>query len=163
MTDTLWDHADPFFISVTVEPTMIDSYGHVNNTVYIGWLEQCAWAHSAAVGFPEQKCVEMGRGMAVRRLDVEYLAACFEGDRILVGNWVIANDRLRAVRRFQLINETRGQVAMRGEIVYVCMNLDSGRPVRMPPEFVAAYTATTLADDSQVADRPKPIGKEIYP
>ncbi len=142
IADDLWDHADPFCISVTVAPTAIDSYGHVNNTVYIGWLEQCAWAHSAAVGFSEQRCVEMSRGMAVRTLNVEYLAACYEGDRILVGNWVIGNDKLRAVRRFQLINETRGQVVLRGEIVYVCMNLESGRPVRMPPEFVAAYGVT---------------------
>jgi acyl-CoA thioester hydrolase len=144
--DNLWDHADPFFITVTVAPAAIDSYGHVNNTVYIGWLEQCAWAHSAAVGFPEEVCVEMARGMAVRNIKVDYLDACFEGDRILVGNWLIANNKLRAVRRFQLINETRDRVVMRGEILYVCMNLDTGRPIRMPPEFVDAYVISALSD-----------------
>jgi acyl-CoA thioester hydrolase len=146
VTDDLWDHADPFTITVTVAPTAIDSYGHVNNTIYIGWLEQCAWAHSAAVGFSEQKCIEMARGMAVRTIKVDYLGACFEGDRVLVGNWLIANNKLRAVRRFQLINETRARVVMRGEIVYVCMNLDTGRPIRMPPEFLQAYAISLLAD-----------------
>jgi acyl-CoA thioester hydrolase len=135
-----WDLPEPFFIEVTVGGEAIDSYGHVNNTVYIGWLEQCAWAHSAAMGFSEEKCLEIERGMAVRKLSVEYLAACYEGDRILVGNWLVANDgRLRATRRFQLINETRAEVAMRGEVLYVCMNLATGRPVRMPPEFLVAY------------------------
>ena len=143
MTDSdLWDLAAPFSIEVRVRPDAIDSYGHVNNTVYIGWLEQCAWAHSAAVGFPESECVAMGRGMAVRKLDLEYLAACYRGDRILVGNWITHNDKLRATRRFQLINVTREQVVMRGEVGYVCMNLTTGRPVRMPPEFVSAYSVT---------------------
>lgn len=142
MTVTMpeWDLPDPFTIEVLAGPETIDSYGHVNNTVYIGWLEQCAWAHSEAVGFSEARCIEMKRGMAVRNLNVEYLAACYEGDRILVANWLVTNDgKLRATRRFQLINQTRGQIALRGEVLYVCMNLETGRPVRLPAEFVAAY------------------------
>jgi acyl-CoA thioester hydrolase len=135
-----WDLPEPFTIEVVVGADSIDSYGHVNNTVYLGWLEQCAWAHSAVVGFPEEKCLEMGRGMAVRRVDIEYLAACFEGDRVRIGNWIVANDgRLRATRQFQVINTTREQVALRGSIFYVCMNLATGRPVRMPAGFVEAY------------------------
>jgi acyl-CoA thioester hydrolase len=142
-----WDLPDPFSIQLTVGPESIDSYGHVNNTVYIGWLEQCAWAHSAAVGFPETRCIEMARGMAVRKLSVEYLAACYEGDRIRVGNWLVENDgRLRATRRFQVVNVTRAEVAMRGEVLYVCMNLETGRPVRMPAEFVTAYQSVGVED-----------------
>jgi len=139
-----WDLPEPFVLALTVPGDAIDSYGHVNNTVYVSWLEQCAWAHSAAVGFPGSRCLEMQRGMAVRTLNLEYLAACFEGDEILVANWLVANDgRLRATRHFQVINATRGEVALRGDVLYVCMNLASGRPVRMPPEFLDAYAVVT--------------------
>jgi acyl-CoA thioester hydrolase len=142
-----WDLPDPFVIEVLASPDTIDSYGHVNNTVYIGWLEACAWAHSEAVGIPESRCLEIQRGMAVRNLNVDYLAACYEGDRILVADWLVANDgRLRATRRFQLINATRGQVAMRAEVLYVCMNLATGRPVRMPVEFLEAYQAVEAGE-----------------
>lgn len=140
-----WDLPDPFYIELTVGPETIDSYGHVNNAVYLSWLEQCAWAHSAAVGFPESRCLEMQRGMAVRTVNLDYLAACFAGDEVLIANWLVANDgKLRATRRFQIINRTRAQVAMRAEVLYVCMNLASGRPVRMPEAFRSAY-------------RPKPV------
>ena len=142
-----WDLPEPFCISVTVEAEAIDSYGHVNNAVYLSWLEACAWAHSAAVGFPESRCVEMERGMAVRALRLTYLAACYEGDRLEVGNWLVANDgKLRATRRFQILNRSREQVALRGEIDYVCMNLASGRPTRMPAEFRDAYRAVVLPE-----------------
>jgi acyl-CoA thioester hydrolase len=135
-----WDLPDPFYIELYAGPETIDSYGHVNNTVYIGWLERCAWGHSESVGFSEAKCLEMERGMAVRNLSVDYLAACYEGDQILIGNWLIANDgKLRATRRFQVINRTRSQVALRAEVLYVCMNLATGRPARMPDGFLAAY------------------------
>ena len=144
-----WDLPDPFVIRVVADAETIDSYGHVNNRVYLGWLEACAWAHSAAVGFDEARCIEMARGMAVRTLNLDYLAACYEDDEILVANWLVANDgRLRATRRFQLINRTRGQVAMRGEILYVCMNLSTGRPVRMPESFVQAYDPTKPVPES---------------
>ena len=137
-----WDLPDPFVMALEVPADTIDSYGHVNNAVYIGWLERCGWAHSEAVGFPESRLIGMRRGMAVRRIDVSYLAACYEGDRVLVADWVVANDgKLHAARRFQIINETRRQVALRGEIDYFCINLDTGRPVRMPAEFVDAYPA----------------------
>ena len=80
--------------------------------------------------------------MAVRTLHAEYLAACFLDDQVQVGNWVVVNDgRLRARRRFQLINQTRAAVVMRAEVDYFCMDLTTGRPARMPDEFLTAYPA----------------------
>lgn len=141
-----WDHPDPFVLTVTAGAEDVDSYGHVNNVVYIRWLEQCAWAHSAAVGLPESRCLEMGRGMAVRSLRVDYLAPCYAGDEILVGNWICRSDgRLRVSRRYQLINSSRDSVVMRGEVDFVCLNLANGRPVRLPPAFAEAYTASVSA------------------
>lgn len=142
MTD-LWDHANPFFIPITVAEDDIDSYGHVNNVVYVRWLSECAWAHSAAVGLPEEACVALRRGMAVRTFHIDLLAAAYLGDELLVGDWVSANDRrLRATRLFQIVNPAKEVTLLRGRIDYVCINLDNGRPVRMPPEFLDRYTIT---------------------
>ena len=136
-----WDHPEPFFIDVLAQPADLDSYNHVNNVVYIRWLEQCAWAHSAAVGLPESRCIELARGMAVRTLHVHYLAACYAGDTIRVGNWICSSDgRLRVSRRYQLINVEKNLTVMRGEVDFVCMNLANGRPVRMPADLAQAYT-----------------------
>lgn len=142
MTD-LWDHADPFFIPMTVAEDDIDAYGHVNNVVYVRWLSECAWAHSAAVGLSEDVCVALRRGMAVRTLHIDLLAAAYLGDELLVGDWVSANDRrLRATRTFQIVNPAKAVTLLRGRVDYVCINLDNGRPVRMPPEFLDRYAIT---------------------
>lgn len=138
-----WDHPQPFVLPVTVAADDIDSYGHVNNAVYIRWLADCAWAHSAAVGLPEETCVALRRGMAVRSIHVELLAAAYLGDELLVADWVTSNDRrLRATRTYQIVNPARNVTLLRGHIDYVCINLDNGRATRMPPEFLERYEVT---------------------
>ncbi len=138
-----WDHPEPFVIPVTVSEEHIDSFGHVNNAVYIRWLSKCAWAHSAAAGLPEEACVALRRGMAVRSFHIDLLAAAYLRDELLVGDWVSANDgRLRATRTYQIVNPARGLTLLRGHIDYVCINLDNGRPARMPREFVERYPVT---------------------
>ena len=137
-----WDHRDPFFISIAVQAEDIDSFGHVNNTVYLRWLTECAWAHSAAVGLAEETCVQMRRGMAVRSIHVDLLASAYLGDELLVGNWLTNKDRLRATRVYQIVNPTNGATLLRGHVDFVCVNLDSGRPTRMPREFSEAYAET---------------------
>lgn len=137
-----WDHPQPFAIIIDVHAEDIDVYGHVNNAVYLRWLTECAWAHSAAVGVSEADCVALRRGMAVRAIHLDLLASAYQGEQLLVGNWVVKRDRLRATRRYQIINPASGVTLLRGHIDFVCINLDSGRPVRMPPEFQQCYQLT---------------------
>jgi acyl-CoA thioester hydrolase len=140
---SIWDHDNPYCISVLATSSDIDSFGHVNNGVYIKWLEQLAWAHSTAVGLSEADCVAMSRGMAVRKINVEYLSACYAGDEVIVGNWISASDgKLRVTRRYQLIVPAKNITVMRGEVDFVCMNLQSGRPARFPARFTDAYQVT---------------------
>ena len=41
-----------------VVPEEIDEYSHVNNTIYLKWLDGIAWAHSSALGLPLARCLE---------------------------------------------------------------------------------------------------------
>jgi acyl-CoA thioester hydrolase len=141
-----WDFPQPFVIEVAAESADVDSYGHVNNAVYLRWLERCAWAHSAAVGLPESACLSMQRGMAVHRVRLDYLAAAHVHDRLLVGNWISASDgRLRVSRHFQIRDATAGTTLLRGDIDYVCLNLATGRAVRLPEAFRRAYVEASGA------------------
>ena len=57
----------------------IDGYGHVNNAVYVTWLDDCAWAHSTDRGIPPEMCRRLGRGMAVWRTQINYLLPAIGG------------------------------------------------------------------------------------
>ena len=121
----------------------IDAYDHVNNSVYLSWLDRAAWSHSAILGLNLQGCVTMRRGMAAHRTEIDYLRAALLGDRVLVGTWIVDTDsKLRVERRFQIRREADGETLARARIDYVCINLDSGRAVRMPDSFRKAYIVT---------------------
>jgi acyl-CoA thioester hydrolase len=119
----------------------IDEYAHVNNTVYLQWLDGIAWAHSAALGLPLERCLALRRGMAVRHTRADYLEAALLADVLLLATWIIACDgRLRCTRRFEILRVADGKRVLEAEIDYFCLNLDTGKPCRFPREFVESYT-----------------------
>ena len=138
--DLPWDRVDPFVVSAVVAPEQIDALGHTNNVHYLGWLQDCAWAHSIARGVDADLMVALGMAMAVRETRMTYTGATYAGDRLWIGDWITACDgRLRAQRSFQIIRASDRATVMRAVIDYVCIAIASGRPARMPAAFVSAY------------------------
>ncbi len=135
-----WDYPEPFVIERTVAADDIDGFGHTNNTVYIQWLDQCAWAHTDAVGLSAEKCVQLNRGMAAIRHEIDYLISARLNEELVIGDWVTFNDgRLRAQRQFQIIRVSDNRTLLRAKTDYVCTDLKRGRPARMPEEFITGY------------------------
>lgn len=141
---THWDSPAPHVIELTVQPADIDAYGHVNNAVYLTWLDRAAWSHSAALGVTLAQCITMRRGMAALRIQIEYLRAALSADLVQVATWIVHGDgRLRVGRHFQIRRGSDGRSLARAHVDYVCINLDSGRAVRMPEKFARAYVSNT--------------------
>ena len=141
-----FDHPAAHVVELAVQPEDIDVYEHVNNAVYLTWLDRAAWSHSTALGVPLGACVALRRGMAAHRVEIEYLRAAVRGDVVQAATWIVGTDgRLRAQRRFQVRRKTDGETLARARIDYVCINLDSGRAVRMPESFARAYVVTPRA------------------
>ena len=151
-----------FEIPIDVRPQDIDDNDHVNNVVYIAWMDDCAWAHSTERGIPPDLCRRLNRGMAVWRTQAHYLGSAYEGDRIHVGTWPVYNDsRLRIERRFQIRREADGQTLVRALIHYVCIDLETGKAKRMPTEFTKYTVAPEVAE--AVARETEPYQPGVEP
>lgn len=139
-----WDYGTPtYFNEIEVVSEHIDIMGHTNNVVYVSWLEAAAWGHSQALGLDWNKYSELNRAMVARRHEVDYLAATFAGDQLVMGTWIMENDRkLSLVRRYQLIRLRDRVTVLRGYTKWVCVAVDSGKPKKMPPEFANGYIIT---------------------
>jgi acyl-CoA thioester hydrolase len=137
-----WEFASPHVVIVDVDDADIDEYGHVNNAVYLRWLDRAAWSHSATLGVSVADCTRLRRGMAALRIEIDYVRAAFPRERLEVATWIVASDRkLRVTRRFQVRRASDNGTLARATTEYVCLDLDSGRAIRMPPEFKSAYVA----------------------
>ncbi len=74
---------------------------------------------------------------------MDYLAPAYEGETLRVGTWIVENDqRITITRRYQIVRERDGLTLLRGRTKWVCVALDSGKPRRMPPEFLSGYQVT---------------------
>lgn len=138
-----WDHPNPHQIKLNVEQKHIDVIGHVNNVVYLRWLERVAWHHSEHLGLDWEKYSLKNRAMVARRHELDYLAAAFEHDKLLIGTWITENDgKVSITRQYQIIRESDGRTLLRGKTKWVCIDMNKGKAVRMPESFVSGYRKT---------------------
>lgn len=135
-----WDYPQPFTLGTRVSADDIDGLEHTNNTVYVKWCEQVAWAHSVALGLDLEAYQRLDRAMAITHSEYDYLQASRAGDELVAGTWIVSWDRkLTMERRFQILRPADGITLLRGMMRFVCIEISSGRPRRMPPEFIAGY------------------------
>jgi acyl-CoA thioester hydrolase len=133
-----WDVERPYVERVTVGAEHLDRFGHTNNVVYLSWLEQVAWGHSVSLGLDFDAYERIGAGCVARRHELDYLAPTFAGDRLWLATWVHENDfRLSMWRRYQIVRESDRRTVLRGQTQWVCVDMQSGKPRRMPAEFRA--------------------------
>jgi acyl-CoA thioester hydrolase len=141
-----WQFPAPHIVTLEVVSADIDAYNHVNNAVYLSWLDRAAWSHSAKLGVSLEECIRIRRGMAAHRTEIDYLRAAVLGDRVAVATWITSTDgKLRVERRFQIRRTPDGETLARARTEYVCINLDSGRAARMPDSFSRSYVLPSSA------------------
>jgi acyl-CoA thioester hydrolase len=138
-----WDLPHVHAVDLTVSDEAIDVLGHANNVAYLGWLEKAAWAHTTALGLGWDSFQRLNRAMVARHTEMDYIAAAFAGDELRVGTWIVDNDgRISITRRYQIVRPGDGVTLMRARTRWVCVALDSGKPRRMPREFLQGYAVT---------------------
>jgi len=117
----------------------IDANGHVNNIVYVQWMQEVAIAHSDAVGCSAATSAA-GATWVARSHHIDYLRPAYAGDRILVQTWLIAATRKSSSsRRYRIVRDSDGTVLARGETLWVFIDTQTGRPRTIPPEVIGCF------------------------
>lgn len=138
-----WDLPNVYVMPLTVPAAAIDVMGHANNCEYLRWLEKIAWQHTRFLGLGWEQYQALNRGMVARHTELEYLAPAFQDDVLEIGTWIVENDgRISMVRRYQIRRPADGVTLLRGRTRWVCVAIDSGKPRRMPAEFIDGYAVT---------------------
>jgi acyl-CoA thioester hydrolase len=120
-----------FDIEVTEKD--VDRNGHVNNVVYIQWMQDAAVAHARDSGCLRESRAA-GATWVVRTHQIEYLSPAFAGDKITVLTWPSNFQRVRSVRKYKFIRAKDEAVIARAETEWVFVNMETGRPQSIPEE-----------------------------
>ncbi len=138
-----WDQKGIFHQEQLIESPHCDAFDHVNNAIYVMWQDQIAWAHSAALGWPISKIIELGVGWVVQENHCTYSAPVKLNETLLLGTWLISNDqKMRCVRGFQFIRTKDQKTVFRGKITYVTFDLVRQKVKRMPESLRSAFQPT---------------------
>ncbi len=145
-TDQLnWDYQNPYTVEVKVLPEEIDQLGHANNRVYLNWIMTAAYTHSESLGLSVDDYLNIGVAMVAKRHELNYIAATFVNDELIIGTWIATNDnRFNSQRNYQIIRLSDDKTILRAETDWVSMNIQTGKPQRMPEEFIQCYKPTIL-------------------
>jgi len=128
-----------FPVRIPVAAGDIDGNEHVNNLAYLRWMQEAAWAHSSAQGWTHQRYRELGAGWFVRSHFIEYLRPAHLGDVLMLHTWVGEMKAGSCVRRFLFLPEAGREAIARAQTRWAFVDLDSGRPRRIPFEVSSAF------------------------
>ncbi len=117
----------------------LDQYGHVNNAVYLNWIEQVATDHVEAMGFGRGWAAGLGGGWVVREHRVTYHRPVVYGDVVLVTTLPQRIGGVRGIRRTEIHREADGELLTEAETVWVWVRLADGRPTRVPDDLLRRF------------------------
>ena len=118
----------------------MDSFGHVNNAVYLNYLEQAATEHAEVTGFAQSRLAELGGLFVVRRHEIEYYGSAVAGDELDVTTWPELLNGPRAVRCYEIRHAGSGRRLVAARTLWIWIDL-RGRPRPIPQEIIDVFSA----------------------
>lgn len=126
----------PFEMPLAITETDIDELGHVNNVVYLAWVQQVAIAHWNFLTTAAQR--DRVVWVALRH-EIDYLAEAVPGDRLLARTWTGVARGLRYPRHTEIIRIDGSKVLARAVTAWCPLDATSARPTRLPPDMAAWF------------------------
>jgi len=132
-------------MTVPVLPGDIDEQNHVNNIVYLRWVQDVATAHWKSLASAEaQRAV----GWIVLRHEIDYKIQAGLGDGIVLRTWVGAASRLKFERFTEVCRKAcpeQGrridkQLLAQARTLWVPIDAKTGKPTRVSAEVRARFS-----------------------
>jgi acyl-CoA thioester hydrolase len=118
--------------TVTVRSYECDSYGHVNNAVYLNYLEVArhGYLHDNGVSLPDLRA--SGYALVVARVAIDYRLPAVTDNVLEIRTVPLRIGRIGGVLSQSILRGT--EVVAEAEVTWVCVDA-RGRPARLPPAF----------------------------
>ena len=127
--------------TITIPSSAIDENGHVNNVVYVQWMQDLALEHYASIGGIEAQGPDST--WVIRKHSVEYFLPAFESEEIEARTWVENLRKVRSLRMYEFVRKSDGKVLVKGETDWVFMDIKTGRVKAIPAEVEKIFETSS--------------------
>lgn len=127
---------DGFYQDIIAQPEDIDELGHVNNAVWVRWIQDLATAHWNAVAPSDA----IDRYIwVVTRHEIDYRGNMAAGQKAIGRTWISERPKgARFWRNFSFTN-TDDKLMVSGRTNWAIIDRISQRPVRVPAELADLF------------------------
>ena len=133
-----------FTVPLEVRPEHIDANGHVNNVVYVGWLQDAGTAHWNA-RFDEETRAKWS--WVALRHEIDYLRPLLpEAKDVKARTWV-GDPQGPRFNRYVRIEDAEGRVCAQGVSEWCLVESRTLRPSRIPAELLGPFLAGPTSAD----------------
>ena len=122
---------------VSVLPADIDEQNHVNNTVYLRWVQEVATAHWKSLASGD---AQAAIGWVVLRHEIDYKLPAGLNDEILLRTWVGEASRLKFERFTEIRRKIDNQLLAQARTLWVPIDSRTGKPTRVSAEVRARFS-----------------------
>ncbi|MBK2126160.1 acyl-CoA thioesterase [Fangia hongkongensis] len=140
-----------FTQSLTVQKEDIDANQHVNNIVYLQWMQAIAIEHSNQCGWDTKRYFEHQVTWVAKTHFINYRAPAYLNDQITMSTWVSKIKRCSCVRQYAFYNSQK-QLITEAETLWVFINTQSQRTTPILKEVLDAFTSIDLTPKSLVEE-----------
>lgn len=131
-----------FELPIQILPADIDMMGHVNNVVYLRWVQDAATAHWEAAATPEQ---QEAVAWVVVRHEIDYKSSARLGDAVTARTWVGATRRNLFERHTEIVRSSDQKVLSRALSLWCPIDLRTGRVTRVGPDIRNRFSVPEAA------------------
>jgi acyl-CoA thioester hydrolase len=126
-------------MNVSVQSADIDEQNHVNNTVYLRWVQDVATAHWRALASAD---AQSAIGWVVLRHEIDYKTPANLGDEIVLRTWVGEASRLKFERFTEVRRKIDNQLLAEARTLWVPIDVRTGKPTRVSAEVRARFSTS---------------------
>jgi acyl-CoA thioester hydrolase len=126
--------ATPYELTLTVDDADLDERAHVNNVVYVRWVQDAAAAHWAALA--PHGAREETAWVALRH-EIDYHSPAVLGDQIVVRTWVGVAHGLSFERFTEIRRKGDGRLLASARTLWCPVDARTGKPHRVSAEVRA--------------------------
>jgi acyl-CoA thioester hydrolase len=115
----------------------IDEHGHVNNVVYLRWVQDVAVAHWRHAATPEQQA---RLTWVVIRHEIDYKYPARRGDHVIARTWVGTASRVRFERHTELRRAGDERWLAQARTLWCPISTETGKPTDVDAEVRARFS-----------------------
>jgi len=125
-----------FALAITAQPGDIDELGHVNNAVWVRWIQDMATAHWQAIA--PQDAIDHYIWVVTRH-EIDYRGNVGVGETVAGRTWI--SDPPKGARFWRNVSFTGsdGKIKVAAKTNWAIIERSSGRPVRVPADLAELF------------------------